>query len=402
MKKHLAKHLVVFIGAFCFLLSAGVANASPSAKKKHRAQSAGAAVKAADQEPCKAYIVMEAASGKVLEEQNSRERRAPASMAKLMTACIVMEKVTAGELHLTDKVPVSKAASKIGGSQVYLKEGESFTLEEMMKALLIASANDAAHAISEQVAGSSGSFVDLMNEKAKALGMNDTEFSSVHGLPPSKGQKEDITSCYDMALLGREALKYPKIIEWASTKTGEFRNGAFILNNHNKLLSKMPEVDGLKTGFYRSTGYNVVATAKKGDVRFITVVMGGATARSRDDLAMEKLKKFFGEYTIVSVAKKGEQVDKPVVLQDGLYRTVKGIAAADLNVTVMRSRRKDVKKLINVPSSVKGEVKQGQKLGEIVYQLDDAVIGKVDIVSPVQVPMANIFTRMVRKTGLNI
>ena len=161
-------------------------------------------------------------------------------------------------------------------------------------------------------------------------------------------------------------------------------------------------MDGLKTGFYRSTGYNVVATAKKGDVRFITVVMGGATARSRDDLAMEKLKKFFGEYTIVSVAKKGEQVDKPVVLQDGLYRTVKGIAAADLNVTVMRSRRKDVKKVINVPSSVKGEVKQGQKLGEIVYQLDDAVIGKVDIVSPVQVPMANIFTRMVRKTGLNI
>ncbi len=345
---------------------------------------------------------MEAASGKVLEEQNSREKRAPASMAKLMTACIVMEKVTAGELHLTDKVPVSKAASKIGGSQVYLKEGESFTLEEMMKALLIASANDAAYAISEQVAGSSRSFVDLMNEKAKALGMNDTEFSSVHGLPPSKDQKEDVTSCYDMALLGRRSLKYPKIIEWASTKTGEFRNGAFILNNHNKLLSKMPEVDGLKTGFYRSTGYNVVATAKKGDVRFITVVMGSSTARSRDDLAMEKLKKFFGEYTIINVVKKGEQVDKPVVLQDGLYRTVKGIAAADLSVTVMRSRRKDVKRVINVPSSVKGEVKQGQKLGEIVYQLDDAVIGKVDIVSPVQVPMANIFTRMVRKTGLNI
>jgi D-alanyl-D-alanine carboxypeptidase (penicillin-binding protein 5/6) len=404
MKKHLAEHLVVFIAAFCFLLSAGAANAVQSAaKKKHRAANAAATcARAADEEPFKAYIVMEATSGKVLEEQNSHERRAPASMAKLMTACIVLEKVAGGELHLTDKVPVSRKASKIGGSQVYLKEGESFTLEEMMRALMIASANDAAYAISELIAGSSKGFVDLMNEKAKTLGMNDTEFASVHGLPPSKDQKEDVTSCYDMAVLAREVLKYPKILEWTSTKTGDFRNGTFILNNHNKLLSRMPEVDGLKTGYYRSTGYNVAATAKKGDIRFITVVMGSPTARARDNLAVEKLKKYFGEYTVINVARKGEQVDKAVVLDDGLYRTVKGVAAADLSVTVMRSRKKDLKRMVNVPSSVKGEVKQGQKIGEVVYELDNAVVGKVDIVSPVFVPKANIFTRMVRRAGLNI
>jgi len=400
MKKHLAEHLVVFIAMFCFLLSAGAANAATSAaKKRHRAPDAA---RGADEGPCKGYIVMEAVSGKVLEEQNSHERRAPASMAKLMTACIVLEKVAAGEVHLTDKVTVSREASKIGGSQVYLKEGESFTLEEMMRAMMIASANDAAYAISELIAGSSKGFVDLMNEKAKALGMNDTEFASVHGLPPSKEQKEDVTSCYDMALLAREVLKYPKVLEWTSTKTGEFRNGTFTLNNHNKLLSRMAEVDGLKTGYYKSTGYNVTATAKKGDVRFVAVVMGSPTAKARDNLAVEKLKKYFGEYTVMNVARKGEQVDKAVVLEDGRYRTVKGIAAADLSVTVMRSRKKDLKRVINVPPSVKGEVRQGQKLGEIVYELDNEVVGKVDIVSPVFVPKANIFTRMVRKAGLNI
>ena len=173
-----------------------------------------------------------------------------------------------------------------------------------MKALLIASANDAAHAISEQVAGTSGSFVDLMNEKAKSLGMNDTEFSSVHGLPPSKGQKEDITSCYDMALLGPEVLKYPKIIEWASTKTGEFRNGAFILNNHNKLLSKMPEVDGLKTGYLQEHRLQRRCDGEKGRRAVYHGGYGGRHGQMRDDLAMEKLKKYFGEVSPVSVAKR--------------------------------------------------------------------------------------------------
>ena len=138
---------------------------------------------------------MEAWTGKVLEEQNMHEKRPPASMAKLMTACIVLDKIAKGEIHLTDKVPVSREAAAIGGSQVYLKEGEVFTLEDMMRAIMIASANDAAYAVAEFIAGTNRDFVALMNEKAKSLGMNDTEFNSVHGLPPGKDQKEDLTSC---------------------------------------------------------------------------------------------------------------------------------------------------------------------------------------------------------------
>jgi D-alanyl-D-alanine carboxypeptidase (penicillin-binding protein 5/6) len=404
MKKHLSRYLVILSGilAVLFVLDAAFAKHVASKKTAARSVPAGPKVPQVPQEPCKAFIVTEAISGKVLEEQNMHERRPPASMTKLMVAYIVLDKIAKGELHLTDRVPVSREASKIGGSQVYLKEGEEFSLEDMMRAIMIASANDAAYAVSELVAGTNVEFVNLMNEKAKAIGMNDTEFSSVHGLPPGKGQKEDLTSCYDMALLAREILKYPKIIEWTSTKMGEFRGGAFTLNNHNKLLSRMPEVDGLKTGYYSSAGFNVVATAKKGELRFVTVVMGSPSSKARDGLAVEKFKRFFGEYTVLNLVKKGEQVEKDVVLVDGKYRKIKGVAAADLNLPLLRGKKKDVKRVINLPYSVKGEVKEGQKLGEMIFQMDNEVVGKVDILSPVYVPKANLFTRMVRKVGLNL
>jgi D-alanyl-D-alanine carboxypeptidase (penicillin-binding protein 5/6) len=164
----------------------------------------------------------------------------------------------------------------------------------------------------------------------------------------------------------------------------------------------MPEVDGLKTGYYRETGYNVTVTAKKGDLRFIEVVMGSATWKARDEFAVEKLKRFFAEFTAVNVAKKGEPVGEEVYLSDGKYRKIKGVAAADVSIPVLRDRKKDIKRVVNLPRAVKGEVKEGQKLGEIVFQLDNEVVGKVDVVSPQYVPKANFFTRMVRKTGLNL
>jgi len=399
MKRHLATHLVVLLTIVGFLSAAD--GASAKVVKARRGRAAAEAVDKAGQEP-KSYIVMEATTGKVLEEQNMHEKRAPASMTKLMVAYIVLDRIAKGENHLTDKVRTSAEASHIGGSRVYLKEGEEFTLEEMMKALMIASANDAAYAIAEFIAGTRDAFVDLMNEKAKALGMNDTEFYSPHGLPPDKGQKEDLTSCYDMAVIARELLKYPKIIEWSSTKSDTFRNGTFNLDNHNKLLGRMPEVDGLKTGYYRETGYNVTVTAKKGDLRFIVVVMGSPTWKARDNFAVEKLKRFFAEFTAVNVAKKGEPVGEEVFLSDGKFRKIKGVAAADLNIPVLRGKKKDIKRVVNLPRAVKGEVKEGQKLGEIVFELDNEVVGKVDVVSPMYVPKANLFTRMVRRTGLNL
>jgi D-alanyl-D-alanine carboxypeptidase (penicillin-binding protein 5/6) len=403
MKKHLVTQLVIFLTVVSFFLGLGTDAFARHGKAKAAggtARIAGAARESSD-EPCKAFMVMEATTGKVLEEQNMHARRAPASMTKLMVAYIVLDRIAKGQLHLTDKVRTSREAEKIGGSQVYLKEGEEFSLEDTMKAIMIASANDSAYAVSELVAGSAQDFVELMNETAKSIGMNDTEFTSVHGLPPGKDQKEDLTSCYDMALLARAIMKYPKILEWTSTKTASFRNGTFVLNNHNKLLSRMPEVDGLKTGFYRETGYNITATAKKGDLRFIVVVMGSPTAKGRDNFACEKLKHAFGEYTAVSVAKKGQPIDKESYLDDGKFKKIKGVAASDLAIPLLRGKKKEIKQVYNLPR-IKGEVRQGQKLGEVVYQLDNEVVGRVDVVSPIYVPKANLFTRMVRKTGLNL
>lgn len=352
--------------------------------------------------PYKAYVVMEPASGRVMEGENIHTKRAPASVTKLMVAYIVMEKLARGEIKLTDRITVSKEASQIGGSQVYLKEGEEFSLEELMKAMIIASANDAAYAVAEHISGTPQAFVAIMNEKAKLLGMNNTEFQSVHGLPPGKDQKEDQASCYDLALLGRALLGYSKLLEWTSMKEGEFRSGQFVLHNHNKLLMRLPDADGLKTGYYRSTGFNVVATAKRSSLRCIVVVLGSPSGKIRDDFAAEKFKKYFADYSPLILVKKGEQVQQEILLDDGKYRKLKGVAATELAFPMLKSKKGDVKRSVVMPRSLKGEIREGQKLGELVFQLENEVIGKVDIVSPVYVPKANLFTRMIRKTGLDL
>jgi len=354
------------------------------------------------QEKYKAFLVMEASTGKVLEGENIHLKWPPASITKLMLAYIVMEKVAKHEVKLTDKITVSKSAARIGGSQVYLKEGEVFTLEDLMKATMIASANDAAYAIAEFIAGSKDNCIQLMNEKAKSLHMDDTEYHSVHGLPPSPGEREDLTSCHDQAILARELLKYPKLLEWTSKKSEGFRDGKFILHNTNKLLTKMNYVDGLKTGYYRQSGFNIVATAHKSDVRLIIVVMGSPKGKIRDTFVMDKLKRYFSQYRILHVVKKGEVIEKDVFLQDGKYRKIKGIASAGFTYPVLGEKKGAVKKEIVMPETIKGEVLEGQKLGEVVIKLDDTIIGKVDIVSPVYVPKANLFTRIIRRFGLNI
>ncbi|MDR2018953.1 MAG: D-alanyl-D-alanine carboxypeptidase [Syntrophobacterales bacterium] len=378
-----------------------------AAQKKHilpkQSKQSGKGVAAKkSEEPFKSFIVVESTTGAVLDGENVHARRAPASVTKIMTALVVLEKVSKGENTLADQITVTPDAARIGGSQVYLEAGEVFTLEEMMKAVMVASANDAAYAVAEHVAGSADAFVGLMNEKAKELNMADTEFHSAHGLPPSKGQKEDFTSASDLVILAREILKYPKIIEWTSIKSEGFRDGKFIMHNHNKLLTKMAGIDGLKTGFYRETGFNVVATVKKGDLRFIAVVMGSPSAPIRDNVAMEKLKKAFGQLRMLSIVKKGEFVDKEVMLLDGKQRKLKGVASANFLYPVAVDKKGTIKKEIVMADKIKGDVKEGQKIGEMIITFDNRQVGKVDVISPVHVPTANLFTRFIRRLGLNI
>jgi serine-type D-Ala-D-Ala carboxypeptidase (penicillin-binding protein 5/6) len=392
------KTWLTFILVFLFTACTGEAMAV-AGRKGHEPAVDAIGEKA---EAYKAYIVTEGSTGRMLEGENVHAKRAPASVVKLMLACIVMEKVSRGALKVTDAITASAEATRIGGSQVYLKEGETFTLEEMMKAVLVASANDAAYAIAEHVAGTAEEFVRLMNEKAKTLGMVDTEFHSVHGLPPSKGEQEDLSSCSDLSILARELLKYPKVLEWTSLRSEGFRDGKFIMNNHNKLLARMAGVDGLKTGYYRETGYNIVVSAYRNDLRIIVVVMGSPRARTRDDFALVKLKKTFAQYRALPVVTKGEVIDRDVVLSDGKYRKIKGIAGTSFLYPIAADKKGTIKKEPVFPKKIKGEVKEGQKLGDLVITLDGEVIGKIDIVSPVYVPKANLFTRLIRKLGLSI
>lgn len=396
------RRVLIFIVLFFIALNIPCLDAEATRKGRGAQREALKTVSAGIEEPYKSFIVVEAASGKMIEGENIHLKRPPASVVKLMVALVVMEKVARGEIKLTDTVTVSKEASQIGGSQVYLKEGEAFTLEEMMKATLIASGNDAAYAVAEHVGGSKEGFVQLMNEKAKALNMVDSEFHSVHGLPPSKGQEPDLSSSHDLAILGRELLKYPKVLEWTAMKSEPFRDGKFIMNNHNKLLTRMAGVDGLKTGYYRETGFNVVATAQRNGLRFIVVVLGSPKAKTRDDIAAEKFKKAFSQYKLLTIVKKGEVIERDVILDDGKYRKIKGVAGASLQYPVPVDRKGAVQKEISIPSSIKGEIREGQKLGELAVKLDNEQIGKVDIVSPVYVPKANLFTRLIRRIGLNI
>ncbi len=345
-------------------------------------------------EPYKAFIVVEAETGMVIEGENVHQKCRPASITKLMLASVVMEKLKSGQIKLDDKVTVSPEASAMGGSQVYLKPGEIFSLDEMMRAVMVASANDAAYAVAEFVAGSRNAFVDAMNEKAKQLNMVDSQFYSMHGLPPSKDQEPDISSPADLAILARELVQYPQLLAWTSLKTEPFRDGTLIMRNHNNLMNRFSGMDGLKTGFYREAGYSIVATAKRNDLRMIAVVMGSSAAKTRDAIVGEKLKKAFGQYEMISVVKRGDTIEKDIVLPDGKQKTLKPVAASGFSYPLSRDKKKLLIKSLELPEQVKGEIKQGQRMGEMVIRFNNEVVGKVELVSPVDVPKRGFFSRL--------
>lgn len=232
-----------------------------------------------------AAVVIDADTGELLFSSNADQRVIPASLVKMMTALIVLEKVKRGEIDLSTRVTISAKASRIGGHQVYLREGESFELRELLKAVIIGSANDAAYAVSEFIAGSDAAFVKLMNERAATLGLKNTEFHNPHGLPPNKrkGQSENYTTASDLARLGMELSKHELVATWASTKMDSFRNGSFqLLNTNHRFLAGFEGATGLKTGYHpRGAGFCMVGTAQRHGRRLLTVVLGARSARDR-------------------------------------------------------------------------------------------------------------------------
>ena len=256
---------------------------------------ASAKVQTVARDPYLGAIVLDADTGQVIFEDNADAVGYPASVLKLMDLLVILEKVQQGVLRLDDPVPVTAEASKIGGSQVYLAEKEVFPLDEMLYALMVQSANDAATALAIKIAGSKDGFVQLMSEKAKTLGMSRTKFQSVHGLPPSPGTgtDPDTTTARDLATMARALCAYPEVFRYTSTQVRWFRNNTFEMRNHNKLLGTIEGVDGFKTGYFTAAGFSIIATAQREGVRIIAVVLGSSSRQVRDAKAAELLAKGF-------------------------------------------------------------------------------------------------------------
>jgi D-alanyl-D-alanine carboxypeptidase (penicillin-binding protein 5/6) len=242
-------------------------------------------------------IVVDAASGRVLFEDHADAKGYPASVLKLMDLLILLEKIQQGQLSLQDQVVASAKASHTGGSRVYLKEAESFPLDEMLYALMVQSANDAAVALAEKVGGSTEAFVDLMNQRAAALGMKNTLFHSVHGLPPGAGQQADVTTARDLSLVCLELLKHPDTLRYTSTRYRPFRTNVpgkqFDMRTHNHLLGHLDGCDGFKTGYITAAGFSIAVTAARHGQRVVVVVLDSADIKVRDAKAAELVNKGF-------------------------------------------------------------------------------------------------------------
>jgi serine-type D-Ala-D-Ala carboxypeptidase (penicillin-binding protein 5/6) len=322
-------------------------------------------------------IVVEPETGTILFQKDAHVPLPPASMVKMMTALIVMEKVRDGALKLDEKVTASRWAAQMGGSQVYLKEGEVLTVEELLKAMMIHSANDATAALAEHVAGHSEAFVDLMNQRAESLGLKETKYHSVHGLPAEPGQEDDVMSAADLATLGREIVKFPKIVEFVAKIQEPFRDGAFTLVNPNHLLRTFPGADGIKTGFHNKAGFCVTGSALRGDLRLLVVVMGSTTKSDCFKNATQLLNQGFATNRML-VPVKGQVVleGKDVKVRGGVVGTVPIAAKQDVKILVKKGEEKKVKVAVNVPDRVGAPIAVGQAVGDIVVTFDGVEVGK--------------------------
>ncbi len=332
--------------------------------------------------PYRAALVLDRDSGRVLFAKNEHLQWPPASMTKMMTLLITMERVRDKAIGLDDVVTASAWASKIGGSQVYLREGERFPLRELLKAIVIASANDGAVAVAEYVAGSTDAFVQLMNARAKELGLAESEFHSVHGLPPSAGQQPDLMSAADLAIVAQKLAEFPEIMEWAKMPDAPFRDGQLQMRNTNHLVRTYAGADGLKTGYYAAAGFEVTATASRDGLRLLAVVLGAPTKKGCFDETAKLLSTSFASYRAIAAATAGQPVGQAITVSGGSVPSLVGIAAGDLRLTLPRSEASDVKIETTIPPSLSAPIKKGQIVGAVIARRGDQQLGRVNVVAP--------------------
>ena len=326
---------------------------------------------------CGSAILIEQHSGQVLYEQNMHEKLRPASVTKIMSILLIMEAIDSGRLSYTDKVPCTENAASMGGSQIWLDVREELTVDEMLKAICIVSANDCTVAMAEYLAGSQEAFVEQMNAKAKELGMNDTTFKNCHGID----EDGHVTSAYDIALMSRELLNnHPDITKYTTVYMDSLRDGKSSLVNTNKLIRNYKGATGLKTGSTSVALYNLSASATRDDLSLIAVVMKAPTSAIRFSNAQKLLDYGFNNFQYKKLANKGDVV-KSITVNKGIETTVNGILENDSGVLIQKGQDKNIQQVMELPEILQAPITQGQTIGNITYTLDGKEIGKVNIVA---------------------
>ena len=324
----------------------------------------------------KAVILMEKSTGEILYEENSHEPLEPASVTKVMTMLLIMEALDNGTITKETMVPVSAAAAGMGGSQVYMKEGEQFSVHDMLKAIAVASGNDASVAMAEYLAGSESGFVEKMNEKAAQLGMADTVFQNCTGLP-AEGHH---TSAHDIALMSRELiLHHPDIRTYTTIWMDTLRDGTFQLANTNKLIRFYEGATGLKTGFTDSALYCLSATAERDGMELIAVVMKCPTSEKRFEGAKALLNFGFANYTLLDVHP--DQALPPVEVALGECSTVQPVLAQSGRILIDKAELNNVTTELRLTERVEAPVEAGQKLGEMVVSVSGVEQQTIPIVA---------------------
>lgn len=319
-------------------------------------------------------ILLEPDTLEVLYESNSDEQLPPASITKIMSLLLIMEAIDRGDLKVDGVISASAHAASMGGSQIWLKENESMTVDDLLKAAVIASANDATVALAEAVAGSEEGFVELMNEKAKALGMNGTVFKNATGLD-AEGH---VSTARDVALMSAALLKYPLIKNYSTVWMDSLRDGQSELVNTNKLVRFYKGTTGLKTGTTSGAGYCLAATAERDGMELVAVIMGGESSAARFESAKKLLDYGFANYSFERI--KPEFTDGTAIkVKSGEEPTVPLCAKGELGILLKKSERANVTQKTNLPSSVAAPVKAGDKIGEIEVFAGDTQLGAIDI-----------------------
>lgn len=333
-------------------------------------------------------ILIEQSTGQVLYSHNSHEKLRPASVTKVMSILLIMEQIDSGKLSYTDQIPCSENARSMGGSQIWLDTKETLTVDEMLKAICVVSANDCVVAMAEHIAGSEEAFVQMMNDKAKELGMNDTTFKNCHGID----EDGHITSAYDIALMSRELLSnHPDITKYTTIWMDALRDGKSQLVNTNKLIRTYKGITGLKTGSTSLALYNLSASATRDDLSLIAVIMKAPSTKVRFAEASKLLDYGFSKFSFKNFGNKNDVIQN-VNVSKGIKNTVNAILEDNAGTLIEKGKENQITQNITINDNIQAPLKKGDKIGEVTFTLDGQTLATTNLVAENNIDKITPFT----------